>query len=89
MDAYLQEKRKLFTDHVHGESVSILVTDQPETANTPVSHGRTICLSTTHHLSNPCDAWVEKPTFSIEGSTFTFHFPDEDTTQEDICPTHR
>ena len=87
MDAYLQEKRKLFSHHVHSESVSILVADQPETANTPVAHGRTIRLSTTESSQeHPCDAWVEKPRFSIEGSRFTFQFPREQTTQEVYVP---
>ena len=87
MDGYLQEKRKLFTHHVHSKSVSILVADQPETSNTPVSKGRVVRLSTTHTFSHgPCDAWVENATFSIEGSTFTFHFPDEETTQELYVP---
>ena len=87
MGVYLQEKRKLFTHHVHSESVSILVADQPETANTPVSRGRTIRLSTTEaSRETSCDAWVENPTFSIEGSTFTFQFPREHTTQELYVP---
>ena len=87
MEAYLQEKRKLFTDHVHTESVSILVVDQPETAKTPVSHGRTICISTANaSQETSCDAWIEEPTFSIEGSTFTFQFPGENTMQEVYVP---
>lgn len=87
MDAYLQEKRKLFTHHVHAESVSILVADQPETSKTPVSHGHTLRLSTTDTFSHgSCDAWVKNAMFSIEGSTFTFLFPDEDTTQEVYVP---
>ena len=41
MDAYLQEKQNCLHPCA-SNSVSILVADHPETANTPVSHGRTI-----------------------------------------------
>ena len=51
------------------------------------SHMVTIRLSTTDSSQeHSCDAWIEKPTFSIEGSTFTFQFPRERTTQEVYVP---
>lgn len=87
MNVYLQEKRKLFTQHVHSNSVSILVADQAETTNTPVAHGRTIRLSTTDISQDPAsDGWVENPIFSIEGSTFMFEFPGEAETQDFYVP---
>ena len=86
MEEYLQEKRKLFQAHVHSSSVSILVADQPETANTPVTYGRTIRLSTTNTENATYDGWIENPTFSIEGSKFTFHLPHEMDSQEFYVP---
>ena len=51
--------------HIHGESVSILMTDQPETADTTVSHGRIVRLSTEPSATDSdCDAWVEQPVFN-------------------------
>jgi len=73
MDAYLLEKQKLFTDHVHKDSTSILVVDQPEIANTPVSQGKAISLSTENRTG--VDVWVSNHIFQIDGTRCTIHHP--------------
>ncbi len=71
MEQYLAEKRKLFTDHVHANSTSILVVEQSEIAQTPVRTGHTTRIST---LDDPsCDVWVSNRHFSLEGTHFTLH----------------
>lgn len=82
MHTYLLEKQKLFTDHIHKDSTSILVVDQPEIANTPVSQGKTVSLST---QSNPdVDVWVSNHSFRIAGTRCTIHHPSG--TQEFYIP---
>ena len=92
MEIYLDEKRKLFTHHIHSTSVSILVADQPETASTPVEHGRTMYISTTDRsldTDTDCDGLGRKAVYSIEGSSshFSYLITNEDT--EVLCTTHR
>lgn len=73
MDAYLLEKQKLFVDHVHKDSTSILVVDQPEIANTTVSQGKTVSLSTKNNAH--VDVWVNNHSFQIDGTRCTVHHP--------------
>jgi len=71
MNAYLLEKRKLFTEHVHSNSTSILVVDQDEIAMTPVTEGQSIKVST--QANQTCDLWVSNPKYSLEGVDFIVH----------------
>ena len=74
MKDYLLEKRKLFTQHVHSDSTSILVVDQDEIAMTPVTNGRIVKIST--QADTTCDLWVSKPKYSLEGVDFTLYTHD-------------
>ena len=69
MTQYLLEKQKLFSDHLHQSSTSILVADNPNIENTPIPKGIRQTISTQGNSSHSW--WVKDTDFTVERTSFT------------------